>query len=1029
MIIQKRRNQPVTALGRLILGFVLASVQITVFSQPSGPTRAPVQAHPDGVLQLDARAAEIHGGTAQFMNGSPGSIGYWTNPADYLTWPVLFEVAGEFVVELNYACNTGSQGSAIELSAGDQKLPARIEADTGTWYDYAMVKLGSLHVAAGAQTLTLKPTAKPGTAVMNLAWLRLIPAADYTNYLTRTAGDHRPRSAALPTHVFVVPNFHPASCGWLANWSVERNYCANSYLNHLDRVRDDANYNFAMSECNNLIAIRNFQPERFTELQTRVQQGRVELVNAFFLEPTINLSGGEALAKSGIEGLRWQQQVMGARPRFGWTIDVCGTHAQMPQLCDLLGLDALIYTRCNRSGKTVFWSESPDGSRILTLVPGHYSDNLGGAYSATTPPTEAQLQKTAKAISAKLATTPVGAPVLVLGGNGDYALAPARRENPTEFLEAWKKFRPDCEIRYTGLSPYVDALLPGVKSGQIELPVVRTGTSYTFDSFWIENPRVKAWYRRDEHALQAAEILATIAGLQSGFEYPVQPLYEAWLQMLLNMDRNTLWGSAGGMVFEHETSWDAKDRFEWVEKQSAVTLATASQKLAGSGAGVSLFNPANWQRQDPLRLKLPAHSALAGVSCEAAGDGTIFCEVAVPSLGIVGKKLTSRSPVAPKAIAMPRRIETKFYSAKIDPVTGALVSLKVKPSEREMLGGPANIIVAEQHKGQGDPGDFTSPRPKRPHLASSSDFKTTVTVTEGPLAITVEARGEFYGGGLIKRVTRCFKNHPRIEFETELNDLPNLTVVLAEFPLATTPSEIRRGIPFGFSRDDNTITGIVPAVRWSDYAVPGQGGVALLDRGVPGREINTNTPVIYLLNATDKYYGYTNSWLSGKGCHRFEYALVAHADDWAMAQVPQRAWEYNCPVTIATDCAPSGPQSFGQTSDNVIVEAMRREGADIEMRLFEALGQSGTARGRLNLPYTAAASTDLTGGHAQPLAAGPDWQIPVRPQQIITLRFHTANPVAEIKPLTEWDELVPPGKRAALHQYLPDKKGHPPRGS
>ena len=171
---------------------------------------------------------------------------------------------------------------------------------------------------------------------------------------------------------------------------------------------------------------------------------------------------------------------------------------------------------------------------------------------------------------------------------------------------------------------------------------------------------MKAWYRRDEHALQAAEILATIAGLQSGFEYPVQPLYEAWLQMLLNMDRNTLWGSAGGMVFEHETSWDAKDRFEWVEKQSAVTLAAAAQKLAGSGAGVSLFNPANWQRQDPLRLKLPAHTALTGVSCEAAGDGTTFCQVAVPSLGIVGKTLTSRAPITPKAIAMPERIETKF---------------------------------------------------------------------------------------------------------------------------------------------------------------------------------------------------------------------------------------------------------------------------------------------------------------------------------------------------------------------------------
>ncbi len=56
---------------------------------------------------------------------------------------------------------------------------------------------------------------------------------------------------------------------------------------------------------------------------------------------------------------------------------------------------------------------------------------------------------------------------------------------------------------------------------------------------------MKTWYRRGEHALQSAEMLATIASLETGFEYPVQPLYQAWLQMLLNMDRNTLWGSAG----------------------------------------------------------------------------------------------------------------------------------------------------------------------------------------------------------------------------------------------------------------------------------------------------------------------------------------------------------------------------------------------------------------------------------------------------------------------------------------------------
>ena len=833
----------------------------------------------------------------------------------------------------------------------------------------------------------------------------------------------------LPAQVFVVPNFHPASCGWLANWSVERNYCANSYLDHLDRVRDDAHYNFVMSECNNMIAIRNFQPERFAELQQRVKEGRVELVNAFFLEPTINLSGGEALAKMGIEGLRWQQQVMGVRPRACWAIDTCGTHAQMPQLCALLGLDTLVYTRMNPTGKTVFQSESPDGSRILTLVPGNYSDDIGGAYAAREPLTGEQLKKTENAISSKMAKTPAGAPVLVLGGDRDYSLAPARRENPTAFLEQWQKFRPECVIRFTGLSPYLDALIPGVNSGKIAVPVARNGTGYTYASFWIENPLVRTWYRRDEHALQSAEMLATIASLKAGYIYPVQPLHYAWLQMLLNMDRNTLWGAAGGMVYEHETSWDAKDRFEWVEKHCATVLESAARTLTGDGAAVALFNPANWRRTDPLRLKLPGEKAVAGAICEAVGDGTTLCQIAVPALGTVGARLESAQAPAPKIISLPDRIETICYSAKIDPATGALVSLKTKPGGHEMLGGPANVIVADKHSNSNryDPGDYVDSRPKRKQLATSSEFKATITATEGPLSITVEARGEFLGGGEARRVMRFYKNHPRIEFETELNDIPNLTVVFAEFPLSQTPSEMRRGIPFGFSASAAS-PGIIPVIRWTDYATLGKGGIALLDRGLTGREINANTPVIYLLNATDKYYGYPNSWLSGKGRHCFEYALVAHDADWPAARVPQLAWEYNAPVSVATNCAALEPKSFVETSDNVIVEAMRRDGPDIELRLVEALGKAGTCEVKLNLPCADARLTDLTGGHAQGLDGTSNFKFPVKPQQIVTLRFRTSEPVAEIKPLLEWDELVPAQKQPALHEYLKDKKGHPPRG-
>ena len=75
----------------------------------------------------------------------------------------------------------------------------------------------------------------------------------------------QPKTPGRNRTVYVVPNFHPASCGWLTTFSKERVFCTNSYLDHLDRVRDDPNYAFVLSEVNNLIAIMNFRPDRVPE--------------------------------------------------------------------------------------------------------------------------------------------------------------------------------------------------------------------------------------------------------------------------------------------------------------------------------------------------------------------------------------------------------------------------------------------------------------------------------------------------------------------------------------------------------------------------------------------------------------------------------------------------------------------------------------------------------------------------------------------------------------------------------------------
>jgi alpha-mannosidase len=834
--------------------------------------------------------------------------------------------------------------------------------------------------------------------------------------------------------VFIVPNFHPASCGWLTTFSKERVYCANSYLSHLDRVRDDPNYSFVLSEVNNIIAIMEFQPNRIPELKQRIKEKRVELVNGYFLESAINLSGGEALVRQGVMGLRWYKKMFGVTPRFSWNIDVCGTHDQVPQIATGLGLEALVYCRKNPTGKTMYWSESPDGSRVLTLSPGHYSE-AHPIFVSKSPLNDDELKELNKYFDAQNPITPEGAPVLILGGSGDYSVAPLVKEYPSLL----QKQMADRKLHFTTLSQYLDAVIPGIQSERTKIPTLKGGTAYDFDAFWIENPRVKTLYRTNEHALQAAEALAAIASLKGKYEYPIGPLSNCWILMCLNMDRNTIWGSAGGMVFENEKSWDALDRFNWVNKTTDEVFTAAGSSVNDAGDQIGLFNPLNWKRTDPVVLKLPQGQSLEGTLCEGLSDGTVLCRPDLASMSIKGLKISPQGPASPRTVDMPAVIETKHYSVVIDSKTGAITSLKLKKSERELLAAPANVIVAERPtaKMASDPGDMMPTRSQRTRLATSSDQPSAIQVKQGPLAITVEVTGAFYGGGTLRRVARFYNDHPRIDFETELNDVPNFTVVVSEFPLADDILEVRRAIPYGFSHGawskpnanpHGWTKGIVPAVRWIDFSLSNGGGFAILDRGLSGRELNDRTPIIFLLNAEDKYAGYENAWLSGKGRHVLEYSIVPRDGDWKDACIPQMAWEYNrAPVVIGSPTS-SASQSFLETSENVIVEGFRRESDHIEIRLVECLGLPGTAKVKLDLPHRNAMLTDLTGRKLSTLAESSPYSFPVRPQQIVTLHFATASALPEAEPVKSWDAFVPKQKLPALHAYDPNLIGHPPFG-
>ena len=135
----------------------------------------------------------------------------------------------------------------------------------------------------------------------------------------------------------------------------------------------------------------------------------------------------------------------------------------------------------------------------------------------------------------------------------------------------------------------------------------------------------------------------------------------------------------------------------------------------------------------------------------------------------------------------------------------------------------------------------------------------------------------------------------------------------------------------------------------------------------------------------------------------------------------------NAPPAAVPGRRPAKRQPFVRTSENLILQALRREDQYIEMRLIECRGSAGEAEVSFFLPHHGAALTNLRRQNPQPLARGPVYRFRVRPQQIMTIRRQAGSGVEAIQPVTEWDRFVPLAKRPALHQYG-NYIGHPPRG-
>ncbi len=128
----------------------------------------------DGVAVLGPHDATITGPSLRIeqvgaVEDVQYNLGYWLDPSATASFPIGIDAsqAGEYSVEVEVACAVASAGAKVQLEAPAGNMEFTVPP-TGGWQRYQVLSLGHLKLGAGAHSLVLRASTKPGEAVANV---------------------------------------------------------------------------------------------------------------------------------------------------------------------------------------------------------------------------------------------------------------------------------------------------------------------------------------------------------------------------------------------------------------------------------------------------------------------------------------------------------------------------------------------------------------------------------------------------------------------------------------------------------------------------------------------------------------------------------------------------------------------------------------------------------------------------------------------------------------------------------------------
>jgi alpha-mannosidase len=873
-------------------------------------------------------------------------------------------------------------------------------------------------------------TLQHAITTVDLSALDANDPAKFDTSLTQATKELEPLKPMLKQATFHLTGNSHIDAAWLWPWTETVDVVKRTFGTALQLMNEYPDYTYTQSAAQYNAWMADKYPQMNDEIRQRIKEGRWEVVGGMWVEPDLNLPGGESTVRSILIGKRWYQQQYGVDVRIGWNPDSFGYNWQLPQIYKRSGIDYFVtqkmaWNDTNQLPFKLFWWESPDGSKVLTYFPHDYSnDNLNPVR-----------------LSEDLATARQRAPgmdnMMDLYGIGDHGGGPTRavldegdhwaqpdKIIPNLHFGTAQTYFTDVEQKVSSDSPLwnYESIAKGYKfptaeEGKIDIPTWKDEMYFEYHrGIMTTQAAHKRNMRESEEWALNAEKLASLAWLQ-GNSYPNQELTEAWKKITFNQFHDLAAGSGIGIIYK-----DAQkdyDEVHWATNEiSAKAIHTLSAEIntsAGGNIPVLVSNPLAWQRDGlvTVDVQLPAASP-SGVSVIDAHDHVLPSTVlesnpktnsykllveakSVPSMGYeVLHVVSGKKPFTSDLKASGTTMENAALKVVVDSKTGCITSLFDKKSNFESLapGACGNQLQTfkdtpkEYDAWNIDPGTLD-------HMTPIEEVDSVKLVENNSLRAVVRVTRTWQSSKFVQDI-QLYAGANTVNVVNDIDWHETHVLLKAAFPLAASGPMATYEIPYGTIQRPTTRNNSwedakfeVPAQRWADLG-DGHHGFSLINESKYGYDGVNNLLRLTLLRSP--VWPDPNA---DRGPQHFSYELYPHAGTWQEALTERHGYQYNYKlhaqqVEAHTGSLPAEHSYLSVEPENVVLTAVKKaeDSNALIFHVFEWAGKESSVTFTLPPGATSATETNLMEkpqGDPLPISDNKV-TIPIHPYEILSIR-------------------------------------------